>query len=169
MGAMTPFGSQAWAQTSNAAPTVKRGEPITLNFSNAEIEAVARTMAIMTGRNVVVDPRVKGTMTLVSDSPMSPARAYNHFLAVLRSMGYAVVQSDGLDKVVPEADAKLIGGSAVFGIGWGIAGFCPGASIPALGLGHASAAIFVAALLVGILIARRLAKADFFADLSRSG
>ncbi|MFM2252428.1 MAG: type secretion system protein GspD, partial [Pseudomonadota bacterium] len=107
---MTPFGSQAWAQTSNAAPTVKRGEPITLNFSNAEIEAVARTMAIMTGRNVVVDPRVKGTMTLVSDSPMSPARAYNHFLAVLRSMGYAVVQSDGLDKVVPEADAKLIGG-----------------------------------------------------------
>lgn len=66
-------------------------------------------------------------------------------------------------------DAKLIGGSAVFGIGWGIAGFCPGASIPALGLGHASAAIFVAALLVGVLIARRLAKADFFADLSRSG
>lgn len=66
-------------------------------------------------------------------------------------------------------DAKLIGGSAIFGIGWGIAGFCPGASIPALGLGHASAAIFVAALLLGILIARRLAKADFFADLSRSG
>lgn len=66
-------------------------------------------------------------------------------------------------------DAKLIGGSAVFGIGWGIAGFCPGASIPALGLGHASAAIFVAALLIGIVIARRLAKADFFADAWRSG
>lgn len=66
-------------------------------------------------------------------------------------------------------DARLIGGSALFGIGWGIAGFCPGASIPALGLGHASAAIFVAALLVGILIARRLAKADFFADPSRPG
>lgn len=65
-------------------------------------------------------------------------------------------------------DAKLIGGSAVFGIGWGIAGFCPGASIPALGLGHTSAAIFVASLLVGILIARRLAKADFFADTTRS-
>ncbi len=65
-------------------------------------------------------------------------------------------------------DAKLIGGSAVFGIGWGVAGFCPGASIPALGLGHASAAIFVATLLIGILIARRLAKADFFADASQS-
>jgi len=66
-------------------------------------------------------------------------------------------------------DAKLIGGSAIFGIGWGIAGFCPGASIPALGLGHTSAAIFVAALLVGSLIARRLARAEFFADLARSG
>ena len=65
-------------------------------------------------------------------------------------------------------DAKLIGGSAVFGIGWGIAGFCPGASIPALGLGHVSAAIFVLSLLVGILIARKLAKADFFADAARS-
>jgi len=110
-GAIGLFGTQALAQTSANTPAAKRGEPITLNFSNAEVEAVARTMATLTGRNVVVDPRVKGTMTLVSDSPMSPARAYNHFLAVLRTMGYTVVQTDGLDKVVPEADAKLLGGS----------------------------------------------------------
>lgn len=110
-GAIGLFGTQALAQTSPNTPAAKRGEPITLNFSNAEVEAVARTMATLTGRNVVVDPRVKGTMTLVSDSPMSPARAYNHFLAVLRTMGYTVVQTDGLDKVVPEADAKLLGGS----------------------------------------------------------
>lgn len=110
-GASGLFGTQAWAQTNAGTPAAKRGEPITLNFSNAEIEAVARTMATLTGRNVVVDPRVKGTMTLVSDSPMSPARAYNHFLAVLRTMGYTVVQADGIDKVVPEADAKLMGGS----------------------------------------------------------
>lgn len=65
-------------------------------------------------------------------------------------------------------DARLIGGSAVFGIGWGIAGFCPGASIPALGLGQASVAIFVSALLVGILIARRLSRSGFFANSARS-
>ncbi len=65
-------------------------------------------------------------------------------------------------------DARLIGGSAVFGIGWGIAGFCPGASIPALGLGQASAAIFVSALLIGILIARRLSRFGFFANPARS-
>ncbi|MFZ3220046.1 MAG: type II secretion system secretin GspD, partial [Rhodoferax sp.] len=72
--------------------------------------AVARTMATLTGRNVVVDPRVKGAMTLTSDTPVSPAVAYNQFLALLRLQGYAVVQTDGLDKIVPEADAKLQGG-----------------------------------------------------------
>ncbi|WP_166415987.1 DUF6691 family protein [Cochlodiniinecator piscidefendens] len=53
-------------------------------------------------------------------------------------------------------DRKLIGGSAVFGIGWGIAGFCPGAALPALGTGNLDVAIFVGSLLVGIAIARRL-------------
>lgn len=66
-------------------------------------------------------------------------------------------------------DARLIGGSAAFGIGWGIAGFCPGASIPALGLGHASTAIFVSALVVGILVARRLSRAKLFANPARTG
>ena len=73
--------------------------------------------------------------------------------------------------VLPKAkfiDRKLIGGSAVFGIGWGIAGFCPGAAIPALGLGHWSALIFVAAMLVGILIARAISQAEFFASAQKA-
>lgn len=51
-------------------------------------------------------------------------------------------------------DMPLIAGSATFGIGWGIAGFCPGGAIPALGLGEPSAWIFVAAMMVGIAAAR---------------
>jgi len=51
-------------------------------------------------------------------------------------------------------DAPLLLGSAVFGIGWGIAGFCPGGAIPALGLGHAEPYIFVAAMLIGMFAAR---------------
>jgi general secretion pathway protein D len=85
----------------------RRGEPITLNFSNAEIESVARTMAVITGRDVVVDPRVKGTINLQTDRAIAPAAAFNQFAAALRLQGFAIVQADGLYKVVPEADAKL--------------------------------------------------------------
>ncbi|OUL98636.1 type II secretion system secretin GspD [Variovorax sp. JS1663] len=85
----------------------RRGEPITLNFTNAEIESVARTMAVVTGRDVVVDPRVKGTINLQTDRPISPNAAFNQFAAALRLQGFAIVQSEGLYKVVPEADAKL--------------------------------------------------------------
>lgn len=51
-------------------------------------------------------------------------------------------------------DAELAGGAAVFGIGWGIAGFCPGGAIPALGLGSSATAIFVTAVIAGIVVAR---------------
>ncbi|WP_434722396.1 DUF6691 family protein [Mesorhizobium sp. RIZ17] len=51
-------------------------------------------------------------------------------------------------------DRQMVGGAAVFGIGWGIAGFCPGASIPALGLGYSSTPVFVAAVIAGIVVAR---------------
>lgn len=55
-----------------------------------------------------------------------------------------------------DLDLPLIGGSAVFGIGWGIAGFCPGGALPALGTGRTEVFIFVGALLVGIVIAKLL-------------
>ncbi|WP_414708641.1 type II secretion system secretin GspD [Ramlibacter sp.] len=94
-----------------AAQSARAGEPVTLNFVNAEIDAVARAMAAITGRSIVVDPRVKGTITLSTDRPVSPAAAYNQFLATLRLSGFTVVESGGLLKVVPEAEAKLQGGA----------------------------------------------------------
>jgi len=51
-------------------------------------------------------------------------------------------------------DARLIGGSAVFGIGWGIAGFCPGGALPALGTGRWEVFAFTAALIAGIFLAK---------------
>jgi len=84
-------------------------EPVTLNFVAAEIEAVARTMATITGRNVVVDPRVKGTVNLVTERPVTPTAALNQFAAVLRLQGFSLVDTGGLYKIVPEADAKLQG------------------------------------------------------------
>ncbi|MFC5496232.1 type II secretion system secretin GspD [Caenimonas terrae] len=90
-------------------------EPVTLNFVNADIEAVARTMAAITGRNIVVDPRVKGTITLSTERPVPPAQAFNQFAATLRLSGFTVVDVGGLLKVVPEADAKLQGGPVTVG------------------------------------------------------
>lgn len=58
-------------------------------------------------------------------------------------------------------DKKLIGGSVVFGIGWGIAGFCPGGALPALGTGRYEVIVFFAALVAGILIARAMMRIDF--------
>jgi general secretion pathway protein D len=92
--------------------TVERsGDLVSLSFSNTDISEVARAMALITGRSVVLDPRVKGTVTLNTDRPVSKAAAYNQFLAALRLQGFAVVETAGLYKVVPEAEAKLQGGS----------------------------------------------------------
>ena len=98
----------AWAQTPK--PPVKAGEAVTLNFVNADIEAVARTVATLSGANVVVDPRVKGTMSLSSTTPVRPAQALRLFSAQLRTQGYALVENAGIHTVVPEADAKLQSG-----------------------------------------------------------
>src|SRR3954452_208252 len=89
----------------------RASEPVTLNFVNADIEAVARTMASITGRNIVVDPRVKGTITLSTERPVPPATDFNQIVSTLRLSGFAVVDSGGLLKVVPEAEAKLQSGA----------------------------------------------------------
>src|SRR6185369_8936608 len=93
----------------------RSNEPVTLNFVNADIEAVARTMAAIIGRNIVVDPRVKGTINLSTERPVPPSVAYNQFLATLRLSGFTVVDAAGLLKVMPEADAKLQGGTVSVG------------------------------------------------------
>jgi general secretion pathway protein D len=104
-----------WSTASHAAPPAKKApaasqQPITLNFVNADIESVARTLATVHNRNLVVDPRVKGTINLSTEQPVSPADAWEQFSAMLRLQGFAIVQTKGLYKIVPEADAKLQGG-----------------------------------------------------------
>jgi len=110
------FSSNSWSQTPPAdtsTATWKTGDSVILNFANADIEAVARAMATLTGRNVVVDPRVKGQMSLQSERAVRPAAALDQFAAALRLQGYAMVEAAGLYKVVPEADAKLLAGAVL--------------------------------------------------------
>jgi len=83
----------------------------TLNFPDAEVDAVARAVAVILDRQIAVDPRVKGKMTLYTEQPVTPAQAYALFSAALRGLGYAIAESNGLLKIVPEAEAKLQAGT----------------------------------------------------------
>jgi general secretion pathway protein D len=107
--------AQVWAQAPGSKTGVGKKEPITLNFVNAEIEAVARTLASLSGHNVVVDPRVKGTMSLSSQVAVPPAQALHLFANQLRMQGFALVESAGLYTVLPEAEAKLQSGTVSAG------------------------------------------------------
>nr|WP_310733519.1 type II secretion system secretin GspD [Rubrivivax gelatinosus] len=89
--------------------------PVTVNFVNADIDAVARAFAAMIDRQIVVDPRVKGQITVYSEQPQSVQEAYQSFQSALRGLGFAVIESGGLLKVVPEADAKLQTGTVSVG------------------------------------------------------
>lgn len=86
--------------------TVAQANTVTLNFVNADIGEVARAVAVMTGRNLVVDPRVRGNINMVSERPVSTSEAYDQFLTAVRLQGYTVVETAGIYKLVPEADAK---------------------------------------------------------------
>jgi general secretion pathway protein D len=90
-------------------------EPVTLNFVNAEIDAVIKAVAEITGRNFVVDPRVKGTINIISARPVPRSLVYPTLLSALRLQGYAAVEGDGVIKIVPEADAKQQGGAVTTG------------------------------------------------------
>nr|WP_233248039.1 type II secretion system secretin GspD [Limnohabitans sp. MMS-10A-178] len=114
--------TQPQTQTQTPKPTKKSNasgkqapEPVTLNFNNAEIDAVAKTLATLSGHNVVVDPRVKGTINLTSNVPVAPSQALRLFAAQLRTQGFALIESAGLYLVVPEADAKLQSGAVSAG------------------------------------------------------
>lgn len=87
-----------------------RDEPVQLNLVDTDIGGVLRMAARFTGRQFLVDPRVTGKMTVVSEGPVSRTQAYQLLLGALRMRGFAVVESGGVSRVVPQADAKLLGG-----------------------------------------------------------
>ena len=80
---------------------------VTLNFVNADIEGVVKVVSEITGKNFLLDPRVKGTINIVSAKPVQRAFVYDVFLSALRLQGFAAVEDRGIVKIVPEADAKL--------------------------------------------------------------
>ena len=83
---------------------------VTLNFVNVDLDAVVGAIGQMTNRTFIVDPRVRGQITLATPKPVTREEAYRMLLSVLRLQGFAVVEDGKFAKVVPESDAKLQSG-----------------------------------------------------------
>jgi len=110
-----PAAPPARAAAPARAPRTARAASVTVNFVNADIEAVTRAFAAMLERPIVVDPRVRGQITVYSEQPQTIPQAYASYQSALRGLGFAVVENSGLLKVVPEADAKLQAGTVSVG------------------------------------------------------
>ncbi|HLA75560.1 MAG TPA: type II secretion system secretin GspD [Gammaproteobacteria bacterium] len=83
-------------------------EPVTLNFKDADIQAVISTVAEITGKNFIVDPRVNGKVTIISSRPMDKDEIYQVFLSLLEVHGFATVPAGGnAIKIIPDANAKF--------------------------------------------------------------
>jgi len=102
-----PLWAGAPAEPGEPAAASRSKAPVTINFVNADIEAVTRAFAAMIGRQIAVDPRVRGTITVYTERPVTVREAYLTYLSALRGLGFAMVDASGLLKVVPEADAKV--------------------------------------------------------------
>jgi general secretion pathway protein D len=84
-------------------------DKIVLNFENADIQSVIKAISKLSGKNFVIDPRVKGTVNIVSEKPVSKAESYKVLESALRMQGFATVEADGVIKVLPETDARTYG------------------------------------------------------------
>lgn len=88
------------------APAQAQEGTFTLNLKNADIHSLIQTVSRQSGRNFVVDPRVKARVTVISSTPLNADELYETFLSVLQVHGYAAVPSGDLIKIVPEVNAK---------------------------------------------------------------
>jgi general secretion pathway protein D len=84
---------------------------ITTNFKDADIGQVAEAVSAATGRNFIVDPRVRAQVNLISASPMTPAEFYQAFLSILQVHGFVAVPTGNIIKIVPDANVRTMPGN----------------------------------------------------------
>jgi len=90
-----------------AVTLAPRAGEVLLNFQSADLSAVVKAMSQMTGRNMLIDPRVRGQVTIVSARPMPIQAAYQVFLSALKAQGFTAVEGPGdAVRIVPVAEAK---------------------------------------------------------------
>jgi general secretion pathway protein D len=91
------------------SPAMAAGKGVVLNFNEVDISTMVKFISDLTGKNFVLDDRVKGKISVYSPSKLSNEEAYNVFVSVLELKGFTVVQSGKVAKIVPLAGAKQSG------------------------------------------------------------
>jgi general secretion pathway protein D len=81
-------------------------DKVSLNFVDADIESVVKAIGQITNKNFLLDPRVKGTISINTANPVPRAITYQILLSALRVQGFATVEENGYTSIVPEVDAK---------------------------------------------------------------
>lgn len=95
-----------WISAALLAPIGASAQSITFNLKDAEIATIIGTIAEITNKNFIIDPRVKGKVTVISSRPMDKDEAYQVFLSILEVHGFAAVPSGKVIKIVPDVNAK---------------------------------------------------------------
>ncbi|NBX99340.1 MAG: type II secretion system protein GspD, partial [Burkholderiaceae bacterium] len=108
MGDFVLAPAMVMAQTTPSVASNSEVGTVTLSFMNADIDSVASVVAKATGQTILVDPQVKGTINLISNKPVTKAKALDSFSTALRTAGFALVEVNGVYRVVTQADAKLV-------------------------------------------------------------
>ena len=109
VGLLLLFGATGGALP--AAAQGAAGQRITPNFKDADITQVIEAVAAATGKNIIVDPRVRAQVTMLSATPMTPDAFYEAFLALLQVHGFVAVPSGRTVKVIPDANARTVPGN----------------------------------------------------------
>ena len=104
--AVTAASIASVALTGLVTPAHAQEGTFTLNLKNADIHSLIQTVSRQSGRNFVVDPRVKARVTVISSTALNADELYETFLSVLQVHGYAAVPSGDLVKIVPDVNAK---------------------------------------------------------------
>src|SRR5215213_6237677 len=99
LGLLVVAGSLAGAQQ-------QVGQRITPNFKDSDITSIAEAVSNVTGKNFIIDPRVRAQVTMLSSTAMSPDAFYQAFLSILQVHGFVAVPSGNIVKILPDANAR---------------------------------------------------------------
>ncbi|WP_428101928.1 type II secretion system secretin GspD [Candidatus Rariloculus sp.] len=99
------------------AALAQDNQQIMPNYRDADIRQVIEAVGAVTGRNFLVDPRVRADVTLLSFSPMTPDTFYQAFLSTLQVHGYAAIEAEGVVQIIPDATSRQFGGAGPEGAG----------------------------------------------------